>query len=125
MIKRALVVDDNLALARVMQFALDRAGFETQTARNGLLALEIAEQGRFDVVVTDHQMPEMTGVELCRELIKLPHYRECPIILLTAKGLELELPRLRDELGISGVFSKPFSPAAVVKAVEDLVGTCA
>lgn len=122
--KRALVVDDNLALARVTQFALDRAGFETQTARNGRLALEAAQQSQFDVVVTDQQMPEMTGIELCRELRKLPEYVDCPIILLTAKGLELELPRLREELGISGVFSKPFSPAAVVKAVEDLMNAC-
>lgn len=124
MARRALIVDDNLALARVMQFALDRAGFDTQTARNGQLALEIAEQSLFDVVVTDHQMPEMTGVELCRELRKLPHYKDCPVFLLTAKGLELELPRLREELGVSGVFSKPFSPAAVVKAVEDVLSTC-
>lgn len=122
--RRALVVDDNLALARVTQFALDRAGFETQIARNGRLALEAAQQSRFDVVVTDQQMPEMTGVELCSELRKLPEYMDCPIILLTAKGLELELPRLREELGISGVFSKPFSPAAVVKAVEDLMNAC-
>jgi CheY-like chemotaxis protein len=122
--KRALVVDDNLALARVTQFALDRAGFETQIARNGRLALEAAQQSQFDVVVTDQQMPEMTGTDLCRELRKLPEYMDCPIILLTAKGLELELPRLREELGISGVFSKPFSPAAVVKAVEDLMNAC-
>jgi CheY-like chemotaxis protein len=124
MIRRALVVDDNLALARVTQFALDRAGFETQVARNGRLALEAAQQSQFDVVVTDQQMPEMTGTELCRELRKLPEYMDCPIILLTAKGLELELPRLREELGISGVFSKPFSPAAIVKAVEDLMNAC-
>ncbi len=122
--KRALIVDDNLALARVTQFALDRAGFETQTARNGRLALEAAQLLQFDVVVTDQQMPELTGIELCRELRKLPAYFDCPIILLTAKGLELELPRLREELGISGVFSKPFSPAAIVKAVEDLLNTC-
>jgi CheY-like chemotaxis protein len=124
MTKRALVVDDNLALARVTQFALDRAGFETQIARNGRLALEAAQQSQFDVVVTDQQMPEMTGIELCSALRKLPEYMDCPIILLTAKGLELELPRLREELGISGVFSKPFSPAAVVKAVEDLMNAC-
>lgn len=123
MSKRALVVDDNLALARVTQFTLDRAGFETQTARNGQVALDIAQAMHFDVVVTDQQMPVMTGIELCRELRKLPAYAECPIILLTAKGLELELPRLRDELGINAVFSKPFSPAAVVRAVEDLVNT--
>lgn len=125
MTKRALIVDDNLALARVTQFALDRAGFQTQTARNGRVALEAALQTQFDVVVTDQQMPEMTGVEFCRELRKEPNYRDCPIILLTAKGLEMELPRLREELGISGVFSKPFSPAAVVKAVEDLTSAYA
>jgi CheY-like chemotaxis protein len=123
MSKRALIVDDNLALARVTQFALDRAGYETQTARNGRLALEVAQASQFDVVVTDQQMPEMTGIELCRELRKLDAYAGCPIILLTAKGLELELPRLRDELGINAVFSKPFSPGAVVRAVEDLVNT--
>jgi CheY-like chemotaxis protein len=123
MSKRALIVDDNLALARVTQFALDRAGYETQTARNGRLALEMAQQSQFDVVVTDQQMPEMTGIELCRELRKLEAYAECPIVLLTAKGLELELPRLREELGINAVFSKPFSPGAVVRAVEDLVNT--
>jgi two-component system, chemotaxis family, chemotaxis protein CheY len=122
--RRALVVDDNLALARVTQFALDRAGFETQVARNGRLALEAAQQSQFDVIVTDQQMPEMTGTDLCRELRQLPEYMDCPIILLTAKGLELELPRLREELGISRVFSKPFSPAAVVKAVEDLMNAC-
>lgn len=125
MTKHALIVDDNLALARVTQFALDRAGYETQTARNGRLALELAQASQFDVVVTDQQMPEMTGVELCRELRKLDAYAGCPIILLTAKGLELELPRLREELGINAVFSKPFSPGAVVRAVEDLVNTFA
>jgi CheY-like chemotaxis protein len=123
MSKRALIVDDNLALARVTQFALDRAGYDTQTARNGRVALETAQAMQFDVVVTDQQMPEMTGIELCRELRKLPAYVDCPIILLTAKGLELELPRLREELGINAVFSKPFSPGAVVRAVEDLVNT--
>jgi CheY-like chemotaxis protein len=124
MTKRALIVDDNLALARVTQFALDRAGYDTTTARNGRLALEVAQESQFDVVVTDQQMPEMTGIELCRELRKLEAYAGCPIILLTAKGLELELPRLREELGINAVFSKPFSPGAVVRAVEDLVNTC-
>ena len=74
-----------------------------------------------DIVITDQQMPEMTGVELCRELRNLPQYASCPIILLTAKGLELELPKLRDELGIDATFAKPFSPSAVVKACGDLL----
>jgi two-component system alkaline phosphatase synthesis response regulator PhoP len=124
-IKRALVVDDNVALARVIQFALDGAGFETQTAYNGRQALDAALQTQFDIVVTDHQMPEMTGVELCRELRSRPEYAHRPLVLLTAKGLELELPRLRDELGIDATFPKPFSPSALAKEVVELVANSA
>jgi len=119
--KRALIVDDNIALARVTQFALDRAGFETQTVYNGRLALEAALETPFDIVITDQQMPEMTGVELCQALRSRSEYAHCPIILLTAKGLELELPRLRDELGINATFAKPFSPSAIVKACRELL----
>jgi len=115
--KRVLIVDDNVALARVTQFTLDGAGFETETAFNGRLALEAAARTQFDIVITDQQMPEMTGIELCRALRATPNYATCPIILLTAKGLELELPRVRDELGIDATFSKPFSPSAVATAL--------
>jgi len=124
-VKRALIVDDNIALARVTQFALDSAGFDTETAYNGKLALEVARSSQFDIVITDQQMPEMTGVELARELRLLSSYADCPIILLTAKGLELELPRLRDELGINATFPKPFSPSAVVNVVNELIAATA
>ena len=120
-VRRALIVDDNVALARVTQFALDGVGFETKTACNGREALALALESRFDIVITDQQMPEMTGVELCRELRGHSTYADCPIILLTAKGLELELPRLRKELGINSTFPKPFSPSAVVKTVNQLL----
>jgi len=119
--KRALVVDDNMALARVTQFALDGAGFETQTACNGRVALEMALESHFDIIITDQQMPEMTGTELCRKLRDEEEYANCPIILLTAKGLELELHRLREELGIDATFAKPFSPSAIVKTVNELL----
>jgi len=118
---RALIVDDNVALARVTQFALDNAGFATETAINGQVALEMAETSQFDIVITDQQMPQLTGIELCRALRALPAYAHCPIILLTAKGLELELPRLRDELGIDATFAKPFSPSSIVKTANELL----
>ena len=119
--QRILVVDDNVALARVIQFAMDGAGFETVTAQNGRIAFELAKKSLFDVVITDQQMPEMTGVDLCRNLRGMPEYEDCPIILLTAKGLELELPRLQQELEIDATFSKPFSPSALVKTVNELL----
>jgi CheY-like chemotaxis protein len=119
--KKILIVDDNVALARVIQFAMEGAGFETVTAQNARIAFERAQLTQFDVVITDQQMPEMTGVELCRELRAMPAYLDCPIILLTAKGLELELPRLQHELDIDATFSKPFSPSALVKTVNELL----
>ena len=120
---KVLIVDDNLALARVIQYAMDEAGFETVTAKNARIAYELAQETQFDLVITDQQMPEMTGVELCQHLRALPEYASCPINLLTAKGLELELPKLQQELDISAVFSKPFSPSALVNTVFEQLAT--
>lgn len=117
--QRILIVDDNVALSRVIQFAMDEAGFETVVAKNGRIALELAEESQFEAIITDQQMPEMTGVELCTYLRMMPEYQDTPINLLTAKGLELELPQLQQGLGINAVFSKPFSPSALVKTVNE------
>jgi CheY-like chemotaxis protein len=119
---KALIVDDNVALARVTQFAMNRAGFETSIAGNGRLALDRVTSERFDIVISDQQMPEMTGLEFLQRLRALPDYAETPIILLTAKGLELELPRIQQELDIDAVFPKPFSPSAVVETACQLLG---
>jgi CheY-like chemotaxis protein len=119
---KALIVDDNVALARVTQFALTRAGFQTSIAGNGRLALSLVTAEAFDIIITDQQMPEMTGLEFLERLRALPAYASTPIILLTAKGLELELPRIQQELDINAVFPKPFSPSAVVETACQLLG---
>jgi DNA-binding response OmpR family regulator len=119
---KALIVDDNVALARVTQFALTRAGFDARIAGNGRKALEQAQAETFDLVISDQQMPEMTGLELCRRLRATTEYEKTPIILLTAKGLELELPALQRELAISAIFPKPFSPSEVVSTACQLMG---
>jgi two-component system chemotaxis response regulator CheY len=121
-IGKALIVDDNVALARVTQFALSRAGFQTSIAGNGRLALALVTAESFDIIITDQQMPEMTGLEFLERLRTLPGYATTPIILLTAKGLELELPRIQQELDINAVFPKPFSPSAVVETACQLLG---
>jgi DNA-binding response OmpR family regulator len=119
---KALIVDDNVALARVTQFALTRAGFDAKIAGNGRKALEQAQAETYDLIISDQQMPEMTGLELCRRLRATVEYATTPIILLTAKGLELELPALQRELAISAIFPKPFSPSEVVSTACQLMG---
>ena len=61
------------------------------------------------MVVTDFQMPEMNGAELCKRMREQSRWAETPIVLLTAKGMELDLVRFREELGVAEVFFKPFS----------------
>jgi CheY-like chemotaxis protein len=117
--RTVLVVEDNAALASVVRFNLERAGLQTAVAYNGREAWDRVQEQQFDLIVTDQQMPEMSGCEFCERLRQLANYDEVPIILLTAKGMELELPRLRTDLGIAATFIKPFSPKEVVKAVED------
>ncbi len=117
--KRILIAEDNAALASVVRFNLERAGFQVTVACNGRVAWETVQEQDFDLIVTDEQMPEMTGCEFCANLRSVDEFKNVPVIMLTAKGMELELPRLKQELGIAATFLKPFSPKEIVKAVED------
>jgi CheY-like chemotaxis protein len=117
--KRILVAEDNPALAGVIRFNLSRAGFDVTTTRNGREALDAAGQSAYQLVLTDQQMPEVTGTELCAALRRQQEYRCTPIIMLTAKGLELNIEQLREQLGVSATLPKPFSPAELVSLVED------
>ena len=118
---RILVAEDNPGLSKVICFNLERAGHEVFAARNGLLAWQEATQNQYDMVVTDHQMPEMEGVELITRLRETTEYEHVPIFMLTAKQMELGVTKLCDELQISAVLSKPFSPREVVAKVEEFL----
>jgi CheY-like chemotaxis protein len=78
-------------------------------------------EAEFDLVVTDQQMPVMTGIELCQQMRACERFADTPVIMLTAKGLELELSQLRRDLGISQVLPKPFSPHGLVEAIQELL----
>lgn len=123
--RRVLVAEDNIALREVVRFNLEQAGYEVRTARHGREALHILEQQTFDILVTDHQMPELTGCELCAQLQQSGQHTEMPIIMLTAKGYELDWNVLNGELGVREVMVKPFSPQALVLAVEKHLATSA
>ena len=78
---KILVCEDNVALSGVISFNLVRAGFEVTSVGNGRLALEALEKGNFDLVLSDQQMPMMTGIQLCENLRQLPSHRRTPFIL--------------------------------------------
>jgi CheY-like chemotaxis protein len=116
--KRILAVDDNRAIVNVVRFALEQAGFSVTVARNGLAAWEILQNEDFDLVVTDYQMPEMTGEMLCQRMRETDRLKSVPVVLLSGKGLELDLARLQEELGVSEVIFKPMSTKSLVAAAK-------
>ena len=116
--KRILAVDDNRAILNVVRFTLERAGFSVSVARNGLAAWQILQNEHFDLVVTDYQMPEMTGEMLCQRMRETDRLKSVPVILLSGKGLELDLARLQEELGVSAVIFKPMSTKSLVAAAK-------
>lgn len=119
--KRVLVVEDNVALTIVLRFNLQQAGFDVVTATNGREAWELSQGDTFDLVISDEQMPEMTGLEFCRLFRDTDQGRHVPFVLLTAKKLELDERQISQELGIRKILGKPFSPKALVRVIQELM----
>ena len=119
------MVEDNAALLGVLRFNLVRSGFRVDVAENGRIAWDTLtdSQSGYDLIITDHQMPEMTGLELCDRLRKMESYRSVPIILLTAKRLELDIEEVQKQFGLSAIYPKPFSPNKIVEQVQDLIAS--
>jgi CheY-like chemotaxis protein len=106
-------------LANIVELALKNAGFTVTTVANGRAAWGLLQEAQFDLVVTDHQMPEMTGGELCKRLRADEKYAQTPVIFITAKGLEMDLRRIKEEFGAQATLLKPFSLRRLVLAVDD------
>ena len=116
-----LVADDESHIVHVVKLKLTNAGYRVVTASDGEEALDAALQHRPDLLVTDYQMPLMSGLELCQELFATPEMKELPVLMLTARGFSIE----PEELAITGireVLSKPFSPREVLAKVQAIVG---
>jgi two-component system alkaline phosphatase synthesis response regulator PhoP len=117
--KRVLVVEDNVALASVVRFNLERSGYAVTVVHDGREAWRRLYDEDFQLAVIDHQMPEMTGEDLCRLIRGYERCARLPIVMLTAKKYEVDHDVLQKELGVYDIISKPFSPRALARTVED------
>ncbi|MEM8864321.1 MAG: response regulator [Planctomycetota bacterium] len=116
-----LVAEDNPALLRVTQFTLERAGLKVHTATDGQSALEKLEEFPYGLLVTDQQMPRLCGIDLIRAARQLPNHADTPMVLLTAKAMELDRDGLVAELGVVDILRKPFSPMEVSRLAQKLL----
>jgi two-component system alkaline phosphatase synthesis response regulator PhoP len=119
MAHRLLICDDEPHIALAVGMKFRNAGFQVQTARNGQEAWEAILESPPDVLITDCTMPRMDGLELCRRIRKNAGLHNLPIFLLTARGLELDPFVVSDELGITKLILKPFSPHDLFHCVEE------
>ncbi len=117
---KVLVVDDEIHIVQVVAIKFRNNGFDVITCENGAQALKIVSNAKPDVIVTDFQMPVMTGLELVENLRKQPDTAKIPVIMLTARGFAIE-DRQKKELNISACLSKPFSPRELLQSVEEVL----
>lgn len=118
--KKVLVVDDEIHIVHVVAIKLRNNGYEVISADNGAEAFELACSEKPDIVVTDFQMPIMTGLELVEKLRQEEDTRDIPVIMLTARSFAISKEQ-RDSLQISGCLSKPFSPRELLENIEDVL----
>lgn len=118
--KKVLVVDDEVHIVHVVAIKLRNNDYEVISAENGADAFELARAEKPDVIVTDFQMPIMTGLELVENLRQCAETKDIPIVMLTARGFAINDEQRRD-LQISEFLSKPFSPKELLRTIEDIL----
>ncbi len=121
MSKKIIVADDEPDVLFMTAFSLRTVGgFEVIEARNGLEAVEKAQQERPDLIILDIKMPRMNGYEACRRLREIETLRDVPIVFLSAKGQRQEVEEgLR--LGAADYILKPFAPEELISKVRSIL----
>jgi len=117
MAKKILVIDDEPKIVEICQDYLVKAGFDVSHAYDGLTGLAVARRSQPDLVVLDLMMPDMDGLDVCRELRRESNV---PIIMLTARVEEAD-KLIGLEIGADDYMTKPFSPRELVARVRTVL----
>jgi len=117
---KILVCDDEPHIVHVVSSKLRNAGFEVVSAVDGEEAFAVAQQEKPQLIITDYQMPFLSGLELCTKLRGTDGLSEVPVIMLTARGFSLGDDDTVNT-NIKKVLPKPFSPREILRTVEELL----
>lgn len=117
---KVLVVDDEEYIQHILNFSFGAEGYEVITAADGEEGIKIAKTEKPDIIVLDIMMPKMDGYEACKKLKADPSTKAIPVILLTAKGREVDR-KLGSQAGADDYVVKPFSPGRLIERVEGIM----
>ena len=118
--KKVLVADDEIHIVHVVTIKLRNNGYEVISADNGAKAFDMACEEKPDIIITDYQMPIMSGLELVEKLRQYDQAKDIPVIMLTARSFTIE-DEQKKQLQISEILSKPFSPKELLRTIEDVL----
>ena len=116
-----LVAEDNRVMGNVMKFNLVRGGFDVTLVHDGRAAIQRLEHEIFDVVITDYQMPYASGEDICHHIRFVSSQKNTPVILVSAKGIELNISELTGPMRFTRVVYKPFSPQEIVRIASEVL----
>jgi DNA-binding response OmpR family regulator len=122
MAKRVLVVDDEPNIVMSLRFLMEREGFQVEVASTGQAAVAALDREPAHLVLLDIMMPELDGFEVCQRIRDNPAWRATKVVMLTAKGRDVE----RDKglaLGADDYVTKPFSTRDLVAKVKQMLAT--
>lgn len=112
-----LVVEDEAALVELLRYNLERAGFDVVATSNGEEALVIVEERNIDLMLLDWMLPDVSGIEVCRQIRRRPDIKNLPIIMLTARGEQTDRVRALDT-GADDYVTKPFDPEELIARIQ-------
>lgn len=115
-----LLIEDDLNLAELVRYNLEREGFEVLHAPDGEEGLAVARDEAPDVILLDWMLPLVSGIEVCRRLRKTPETANIPIIMLTARGEESDRVRGLDT-GADDYITKPYSPRELISRIRAIL----
>ena len=116
-----LAVYDSASMRQMVTFTLKGAGYDVTEAKDGQEALSIAKGNKFNLVITDINMPNMDGITLTKELRGLPAYKFVPILTLTTEA-SAEKKMAGKQAGATGWIVKPFNPDQLLATVKKVLG---
>jgi two-component system chemotaxis response regulator CheY len=120
--RSVLVVDDSAATREFLAAALESGGaYRVTRAENGLEALRLLPRQRFDLVISDVNMPDINGLELVRFVRESAEHKRTPVLLVTTDGRAADVER-GTKLGATAYLVKPFSPDHLLRVVADVLG---
>ena len=122
--KLALIVDDSATMRNMIKAVISEMGITCITAQDGEKAFRQCETQRYDIIITDINMPHMDGIELIRQLRESEHSKFTPILVITTEGGD-NVKQAGKTAGASGWIVKPFNPDTLKRAVEKLCGMSA